>query len=629
MTLIESGGTPGASGHHADQSPVNAGRVSADEILAVYLEREHKGAGRNNIGFDLAVQLRDNCYSEDEATAIMFKYAAAVKTVNTKGRPEPYSEAEVRATLRSVYGRPARDPWAQQGHAGRVAGSKEGTADEEHGAAQVARAEDAWPQPEPLQNELPPVLPFSEELLPDSFRPLAADISERMQVPLDFPAAALVVCLAGVVNRRATIQPKAQDTGWIIVPNLWGGIIAPPGYLKSPTLRTISAPLYMIERVWREQYQTEVEEYEAEKEAGELRLAVWKEQSKAAFRKGIDSPLRPDISFREPTQKRLIIGDATFEKLHELMNENPAGLLVVRDELSGWLSQQDKPGREGERAFSLECWNGDSSHTIDRIGRGSIFVPACCLSMLGGITPGRLRSYLTDALEDRPGNDGLLQRFQLLVWPDCSPDWRYIERPLNVAFERKAAHIYQKLTELDPDYPTRLRFDREAQELFVEWLAELEAKIRGNELHPALVSHLSKYRRLMPALAGLFELADTVAGNDVGEMMSLKQAQRGAAWTEYLESHARRVYACIVTPQLRAARELADKIRQHKIGASGSFSCREVYWKGWRGLDSPDAVKQAAELLEDANWVRRLKTESRPIGGRPADRFAINPAVYK
>jgi len=54
-----------------------------------------------------------------------------------------------------------------------------------------------------------------------------------------------------------------------------------------------------------------------------------------------------------------------------------------------------------------------------------------------------------------------------------------------------------------------------------------------------------------------------------------------------------------------------------------------VYWKGWRGLDSPDAVKQAAELLEDANWVRRLKTESRPIGGRPADRFAINPAVYK
>jgi len=48
------------------------------------------------------------------------------------------------------------------------------------------------------------------------------------------------------------------------------------------------------------------------------------------------------------------------------------------------------------------------------------------------------------------------------------------------------------------------------RELFIEWLAELEAKIRGDELHPALVSHLSKYRSLMPSLALLFELADRV-----------------------------------------------------------------------------------------------------------------------
>jgi hypothetical protein len=493
-----------------------------------------------------------------------------------------------------------------------------------------ARAEttDAWPKPEPLPDELPPVLSFSEELLPDSFRPLAADISERMQVPLDFPSVAMVVCLAGVVNRRATIQPKAQDAGWTVVLNLWGGIVAPPGYLKSPTLRTITAPLYMIERFWREQYQVEVEEYEAEKEAVELRLAAWKEQTKAKFKQGGAPPLRPDTSLRAPTQKRLITGDGTYEKLHELMSENPAGLLVVRDELSGWMSQQERPGREGERSFNLECWNGDVGLTIDRIGRGSIYVPACCTSMLGGITPGRLRSYLTDVLEDRPGNDGLVQRFQVLVWPDCPPNWHYVDRPLDADSEQKVARIFQKLTELDVDNPTRLRFDRDAQELFVEWLADLEAKIRGNELHPALVAHLSKYRRLMPALAGLFELADAVAGNGAGETVSLKQAQRGAAWTEYLESHARRVYACVVTPQLRAARELADKIRQRKVGASGSFSCREIYWKGWRGLDSPEAVKQAAELLEDANWVRRLLAESRPVGGRPADRFEINPGVY-
>lgn len=41
---------------------------------------------------------------------------------------------------------------------------------------QAARAEVAgnWPKLEPIQSELPPVQAFSEDILPDSFRPLVA-----------------------------------------------------------------------------------------------------------------------------------------------------------------------------------------------------------------------------------------------------------------------------------------------------------------------------------------------------------------------------------------------------------------------------------------------------------------------
>lgn len=53
------------------------------------------------------------------------------------------------------------------------------------------------------------------------------------------------------------------------------------------------------------------------------------------------------------------------------------------------------------------------------------------------------------------------------------------------------------------------------------------------------------------------------------------------------------------------------------MGADGFFSCREVYLKGWSGLDSPEAVKLAAEVLEDAGWVRGLAGETGPLGGRP------------
>ena len=94
----------------------------------------------------------------------------------------------------------------------------------------------SWPKPQPIASELPPVQLFSEELLPRSFRALVQDIANRMQVPPDYPATIAVLCLAGAVSRRARIQPKANDPSWVVVPNLWGGIVAPPGMLKSPVI---------------------------------------------------------------------------------------------------------------------------------------------------------------------------------------------------------------------------------------------------------------------------------------------------------------------------------------------------------------------------------------------------------
>ena len=216
---------------------------------------------------------------------------------------------------------------------------------------------------------------------------------------------------------------------------------------------------------------------------------------------------------------------ATFEKLHEILANNPAGIFVIRDELSGWLETLDKLGREGERAFFLTAWNGDSGFTMDRIGRGSVHVEHCCISMLGAITPARLGSYLINTLEDGPTSDGLLQRFQLLVYPDPDPpkNWRYVNRAPNEDAITQAQQIYERLVALDVEQPRYYCFDKDAQHLFVVWLTELEQKLRSAGLHPALVSHLAKFRKLMPAPALLFELADD--GSKTDASVSLAHAQ--------------------------------------------------------------------------------------------------------
>ena len=305
------------------------------------------------------------------------------------------------------------------------------------------------------------------------------------------------------------------------------------------------------------------------------------------------------------------------------MSENPAGVLVVRDELTGWLAQLDRAGREGERAFCLSAWNGDCGHTIDRIKRGNIHVPHCCMSLLGGIQPARLRSYRADALADGAANDGLFQRFQVLVWPDAPTEWRYVDRPPDANAERSVAAIYRRLVARDSADPVRFRFAPDAQEMFIAWLAELEVKVRGDDLHPALASHLSKYRSLMPSLALLFELAEGGADG----LVSLTHAMQAAAWCAYLESHAGRIYSCGAAPQVQAARELATRITAGKIGAGGYFTVREIYQKGWAGLASSAEAQRAVGILADAGWVPACSTEPGPSGGRPSGRYMINPRV--
>ena len=131
---------------------------------------------------------------------------------------------------------------------------------------------EGWPTPEPLAESLPDVAQFDLELMPESFRPLVKDVAERMQVPLDFPAVAAIATLAGVTNRRALIQPKRNDHTWTVVPNLWGGIVAPPGMLKSPVLTCMTQPARAIENEWRKAHEDANRDYQNTLEMQELRL---------------------------------------------------------------------------------------------------------------------------------------------------------------------------------------------------------------------------------------------------------------------------------------------------------------------------------------------------------------------
>jgi putative DNA primase/helicase len=501
-------------------------------------------------------------------------------------------------------------------------------------AAQSAPATgSAWPEPMPLPDALPPVQAFDADLMPVALRAWVMDIAHRMQCPPDFPAVAALVAASSLIGARAVVQPKARDD-WQVVPNLWGMTVGRPGVKKSPALSEALRPLNRLQQAEFDQWQVAHEAWALDCKVAELAGIDNERKAKGLAAKdpaAARALLTPADTPDEPIARRFTVNDATVEKLGELMKQNPWGTLSYRDELYGLLTGLDKQGQEGSRAFYLQSYDGNQGYTFDRIGRGTVHIPRVCLAMIGGIQPGRIQEYVRGAVAGGSADDGLLQRFGLTVWPDTDGEFVHVDQWPDTPAKQAAWAVFERLAALEPASETDphvWRFDAAAQALFVEWLVPFETEIRGDDLHPAMVSHLSKYRKLIPALALVFALIDTP---DSGFVIGERELMRALSYGDYLHTHAERLYAAAVIPETAAAASLLAKIKAGKLADRDgvlmeSFAPHEVAKKGWAGLASPEDVRKAANVLADYDWLRLEAGQSGAKGGRPGERYAINPA---
>lgn len=82
----------------------------ADVLLDGALQRCKAEGGRNDVGFWLACQLRDNGFSQIEAAKVMTEYVD-----NTPDKDTPYTVGEAEASLNQAYRQSPREPWKKPG----------------------------------------------------------------------------------------------------------------------------------------------------------------------------------------------------------------------------------------------------------------------------------------------------------------------------------------------------------------------------------------------------------------------------------------------------------------------------------------------------------------------------------
>lgn len=497
---------------------------------------------------------------------------------------------------------------------------------------QIVETRPKWKDPEPLPSIIREAPTMGVDYLPEVLRPWAEDICERMQIPVEFVAAPLVVSLSTVIGRKVAIHPKKKDD-WLVVPNLWGGVIARPGFFKSPAIAEALKPLEALVKKERIQYEAASIVAKSKGDVIKAKIDGLKDNVKKAVRKGnqkeiegLEYQLAEAIKELEGiavAEKRYKTNDATVEKIGALLLENPNGIMIVRDELAGWLKTLEKSGREGDREFFLESWNGYGSFTVDRIGRGTLHIPSLCLSIFGGLQPGKLNAYIGQAMNSGPGDDGMLQRFQVLMYPQAVKSWKNVDRKPNEEARTKVFKLFDKVAGLNPENDESsltLRFSSEAQVIFDSWREKFETRLRNDDCEtPAFESHLSKFRSLLPSLALIFQLCDNPENSDYVEAIPLHLALQ---WLELLEAHARKVYASIIQSEVTAGLALAKKIQTGVV--KDGCTVRSIYRKHWSSLESPKQVDRALTLLEDLGW---LTVNQVKVGFTSKDQIELNPKL--
>jgi hypothetical protein len=215
----------------------------------------------------------------------------------------------------------------------------------------------------------PPYRPPPLTLLPSVLQEYIAAAAESLNVDVSFIFLPKLSALGAAIGNSRSILLKPD---YIEAPNIWTCLISPIGTRKSPSNEKACFANALHERELDRENKEAQEIYADE-------LAAWEAKSKKTR-----GP-RPE----PPVIKTCLMDDLTLEALADRLATNPRGVLVAKDEISGWLESFDlyrnKKGADVSRWLSLH--NG-AHFGIDRKSDNRhqrIWLPRVCIT--GGVQP--------------------------------------------------------------------------------------------------------------------------------------------------------------------------------------------------------------------------------------------------
>lgn len=503
----------------------------------------------------------------------------------------------------------------------------EGANDSEY--KQNAGANRLWPNPDLMLFRCEDIAPpsFDPASLPPAWTEWCAAMAKAKACPIDFIALNLLVSASAWLGNSRHV---AAINDYVEPPHIWGAIIVPPSGGKTPSQQPFIEVCKILETDAEPAWESECVAHEKKVAYAAEKYKIWEKAVADAAKDGIPAPdLPPDAMKPDaPAKPRVLLCDATSQEIVNLLSRNPKGLLLLRDELSGWIGSFDRySGSGADRGFFLECWNG-GRYSVDLVRNAgkTIAVPFASLAILGGMQPDKLREALAGA------DDGFAARF-CYVWPRLIPYTPLDQKnssASNDRFEflltaaRRLRSFHMKSNNQGNPVAHRLPLSQEALGLFENIRRDASGKARTMKGLAAGWHGKTPARALRLALT--IELLTWAVAPNLQEAteVSAESMAHAGKYLDYLGAMFDRVIGGLAADEAEAdAVTIMHFIVNHKRDILNE---RELYqMTGFGHFRKEDRRKAAFKILEREVWIRRASTTGT---GRKPGNWEINPKLW-
>ena len=464
---------------------------------------------------------------------------------------------------------------------------------------------DDWEHPVDLFTERP-VPSFPAEIMPEPLRHCAEGMAEQTGFDAGGYLFTMLAHAGCLMDHRERIE---VNSNWREPPYHWAAIVDTSGGGKTPILN--GAGQFAMGAYSR-----------LVKESGRA-YAEWAEACETSS-KG-DEPAKP-------TWQQRHTDDATIEAMAPLLADNPQGVTVAIDELTGWLGRMDaysSGGASKDRPAWLDAWSGRTDRAINRAKYSRpLIVPHWAAGVVGAIQPEMLAAQFR---RGQGSSDGLLQRFMLYqLRPADEPNLmangdRLAEAAAHNTFRALADMATDSVPAtyvLDPDAVARLQG-------YMGDLRTIQARMPGKRFG----EHLGKFPGFVLRVALTLHVLHAVAGGREPERsVPAETLEAAITLMRVLYRHSEATYG-VLDDETGEPRVLALSAAEAVLAKGWARFNRGDLTRnatGWRAAERPDA-EAAIDLLIELAWIRDItEAQSRGGRGRRSDgTFLVNPAVHE